>query len=854
MENKVVLEILVDKHNDKWPSVFLEILTVMHKVLETKPWFLGKKIKSSRPTFSLEISYVASKIRFFLIVDKELSNFFKSQIYAHYTNVEINETWDYLEHIPNDKFWIWSLKQSKHYLYPIKIPSQFWDTWNGSVDPYSSLTSVLNRSNKNSINIVQFNFSPAFDEDWSINYEKVANILEWKHPKFLKKALLAKKKPFWYIILWPVIWLIIQFFKIIYLILWFLSFWGWEEAPAPKKEDWKKDDSWKQVPEKLRSFVDKVAMAWYWTDINIAYIWENELEWKIQVKELASTFSFYWIPTQNSFELWEIKNSWETIKNRKCKDSMIFNMDELSGLVHLPTSYVKTPSINWRDFKLLEAPSNLPEVWEEGVNPIWITNFRWAKTEFGLAPSDRRRHTYIVWKTWMGKSTLLEWMILDDINSWRWVAVIDPHGDLAETIIWMTPKRRTNDVLVFDPSDANFPVSLNMLEDVGPDLRPLVSSGLIAIFKKIFWDSWGPRLEHILRNSILALLEYPNSTLMSIPLMLTNEAFRSKVVSKVKDPIVKKFWTHEFWAWEPKQQAEFSASILNKVGQFLSNPLLRNILGQPKNSFSLRWAMDNKKIVIINLSKGKIWEDSSAFLGSMMVTKFQIDAMTRANIAEEDRNDFYLYVDEFQNFATDSFAVILSEARKYRLNLIIANQYIDQISETVRWAVFWNVGSIISFQVWYHDANILKDVLWSEFVTIDDMVNLRKYSIYAKLLVDWMPSKVFSADTFAPEKLSKEEFKERYEKIQRVSREKYAKPRKMVESKINKTLIELDNLEESNKKRKAEYAERMKEEKRKKHEALLEAQAKEKAQREEEELKKKADMMKKLWIKDLPEE
>lgn len=846
MENKIVLEVLVDRNNDKGASVFLEILTVLHKVLETKSGFLGKKIKWYRPTFSLEIAYIWSKIRFYFIVDKELSNFFKSQIFAHYTNVEINEVPDYLESIPDDKFFVWSLKQSKHFLYPIKLPNQFTEGGKWAIDPYGALTSVLNRSNKNSINVVQINFSPAFDDDWKDGYEKVANILEGKYPKFLKKALLAKKKPIWYTVLSPLFWLLKMLSKGIFMFFWIFSWPSEEPAPAPSK-DWK-DDSWKQIPEKLRSFVDKVAMSGYWTDVNIAYIWENELEGKIQVKELASTFSVYWIPTQNSFELWDIKQDSSSLKKRLCSDKMILNMDELSGLVHLPTAYVKTPSINWRKFKLLEPPVNLPEVWEEGVNPIWITNFRGTDTKFGLAPSDRRRHTYIVWKTWMGKSTLLEGMILDDINAWRWVAVIDPHGDLAETIIWMTPKRRTNDVLVFDPSDAWFPVSLNMLEDVGPEHRSLICSWLIAIFKKIFWDSWGPRLEHILRNSVLALLEYPNSTLMSIPLMLTNEAFRNKVVSKVKDPIVKKFWTAEFGAWEPKQQAEFSASILNKVGQFLSNPMMRNILGQPKNSFSLRWAMDNKKIVIINLSKGKIWEDSSAFLWSMMVTKFQIDAMTRANMAEADRQDFYLYVDEFQNFATDSFAVILSEARKYKLNLIIANQYIDQISETVRWAVFWNVWSIISFQVGYHDANILKDILWSEIVTVDDMVNLKKYSIYTKLLVDGMPTQVFSADTFAPLKMTSEEFKERYDKIQRVSREKYAKPRKMVESKINKTLIEFDQLEEADRKRKAEYAERMKEEKRKKHEALLEEQAKEKAKREEEELKKKAEMLKKYWV------
>ena len=314
---------------------------------------------------------------------------------------------------------------------------------------------------------------------------------------------------------------------------------------------------------------------------------------------------------------------------------------------------------------------------------------------FGIWPNDRRRHMYILWKTGMWKSTLLENMIIDDIRKWRWVAVIDPHGDLAEAVIWFIPKSRTNQTIIFDPSDTSWPIAFNMLEDISPEHRPLVASGLVWIFKKIFWDSWGPRLEHILRNTILALLEYPNSTLISIPLMLTSEVFRNKVVEKIKDPVVKKFWTWEFAKMAPNQRSEAVWPILNKVWQFLSSSILRNVLWQPKNSFSLRWAMDNQKIVIVNLSKWKIGEDASALLWAMLVTKFQMEAMSRADIAESKRVDFYLYVDEFQNFATDSFATILSEARKYKLNLVMANQYIDQMQESVRWAVFWNVWSIV---------------------------------------------------------------------------------------------------------------------------------------------------------------
>jgi len=362
---------------------------------------------------------------------------------------------------------------------------------------------------------------------------------------------------------------------------------------------------------------------------------------------------------------------------------------------------------------------------------------------------------------------------------------------------------------------------------VKPEHRPLVSSGLVGIFKKIFGDSWGPRLEHILRNTILALLEYPNTTLISIPLMLTSDVFRNKVVNKITDPIVKKFWTHEFAKMAPNQKVEASGPILNKVWQFLSSSILRNVLGQTKNTFNIRWAMDNQKIVIVNLSKWKIGEDASALLWSMMITKFQMDAMARADTLEKDRKDFYLYVDEFQNFATDSFATILSEARKYKLNLVMANQYIDQMQESVRWAVFGNVWSLISFQVGYHDAAILKEVLGAE-ISEDDLTNLAKYNIYLKQLIDWMPSLVFSAKTFAPTKKNIEAFDIRYKKILSVSREKYSKSRESVVSRINKTMDDIDKAEKLWEKKKLDFEEKKKSEKQKKHLEMMEAREKEK--------------------------
>lgn len=427
------------------------------------------------------------------------------------------------------------------------------------------------------------------------------------------------------------------------------------------------------------------------------------------------------------------------MKHRALKRTNILAASELAGLVHLPTIYVKTPNINWMMSKKFEPPHNLPLVAAERdtITPIGLTNFRNQAREFGSRPDDRRRHFYVIGKTGMGKSTLLENMIFDDIAKGRGVGVIDPHGDLADKILDFIPKERTNDVILFSPSDVKFPVAFNLFENVSRELAPVVAGGFVNIFKRMFEDSWGPRLEYILRNTVLTLLEVPGTTMLDITKILTNKEYREKISDKVKDPVLRKFWIEEFNAWTPKQMQEAVAPILNKVGQFLSSYMVRNMVAQPKNSFGLRWAMDKGKIVIMNLSKGLIGEDASNMLGAMLVTKFQIDAMSRADIAEKERKDFYLYVDEFQNFATSSFATILSEARKYKLNLTMANQYIEQMSEEVRGAVFGNVGTLVTFQVGHEDAKVLAPALGNEELILpDDLMNLAKYQIYTKFLID----------------------------------------------------------------------------------------------------------------------
>ncbi|MFA6410706.1 MAG: type IV secretion system DNA-binding domain-containing protein [Candidatus Buchananbacteria bacterium] len=427
----------------------------------------------------------------------------------------------------------------------------------------------------------------------------------------------------------------------------------------------------------------------------------------------------------------------------------------------------------------IETPKRIPN--PNGVVFFAKTNFRNQETKFGIKKDDRRRHMYLIGKTGMGKSTAMENMIIQDIYNGEGVCLVDPHGDFAEKILDFIPNDRINDVVYLNPADMEYPVAFNVMESVSYEQKHLVASGLIGVFKKLWADSWGPRLEYLLRNAILALLDFPGSTLLGVMRILVDKNYRQKVIEKIQDPVVKSFWVEEYSKYPQSFQVEAIAPIQNKVGQFLSNALIRNVIGQVKSTLDMRYIMDNRKILIMNLSKGRIGEDSSALLGAMMITKIQLAAMSRIDMLEPDRKDFYLYVDEFQNFATESFAAILSEARKYRLDLIIGHQYVEQLDEIVRAAVFGNVGTLMCFRVGAADAEFLATEFAPYFIE-EDLVNLAKYDTYMKLMIDGVSSTPFSAKTLPP--LGEEYYTGNAEKVIRVSRERYAKPKAVVEDKI----------------------------------------------------------------------
>lgn len=423
------------------------------------------------------------------------------------------------------------------------------------------------------------------------------------------------------------------------------------------------------------------------------------------------------------------------------------------------------------------------------------SDYRNERKRFGIKAVDRSKHMYVIGKTGMGKTTLLENMAIQDILMGNGIGIIDPHGDFAEKMLEYIPRERIKDVVYFNPVDMKNPVGFNVLEDVDEEQRHLVAAGLMGVFKKIWPDVWSARMEYILSNTVLALIEYPGATILGINRMLSDKEYRKKVVDNLKDEVVKAFWTQEFAKYTERFAQEATPAIQNKIGQFITNPLMRNIMGQEKSTFSMREIMDNKKILIMNLSKGRIGEGNSHLLGAMLVTKLYLAAMSRVDTPEKEREPFYLYVDEFQNFATDAFASILSEARKYALSLIIAHQYIGQLvtdlNTRVRDAVFGNIGTTITFRVGAADAEFLEKEFAPEFTT-QELVNLPFAKIYLRLMIDGVASMPFSASTLPPIEKKDISFAD---EIIKASSDKYGTPIEEVKEVILAGLATTDNAE-----------------------------------------------------------
>lgn len=501
--------------------------------------------------------------------------------------------------------------------------------------------------------------------------------------------------------------------------------------------------------------------------IRLVFSGATKAEAKTRLGELAGAYGIYTLSEGNSFVYKPVVGIWrkaffQNIVGRRfswLENTLNLNLDELASLWHLPDKNLeKIKSINWGKQLLSEAPDNLPVASNfktatpgvlRDVNFFGKTEWRNREEIFGLKKTDRSKHVYIIGKTGAGKSTMIANMAINDIRNGEGVAVIDPHGDLSEMILDYIPKRRVNDVVYLDPTlSSEKAFSLNLFDKDGVSHQDVISSGIVSVFYKLYGDSWGPRLEYILRNTIITLLHHGNSTFADILRLLADKKYRDKIVDSIKDKdkVMYEFWRYEYDRMTDRLRVESIASIQNKVGQFVSSLRIRQILDSKHSTFSLDEIMNNKKILIVNLSQGKLGEDTTALLGAMFITKMQLTAMRRVDINPEKRTDFYLYVDEFQNFATTSFIKILSEARKYKLNLTLANQYIDQVDEDIQKAIFGNVGTLITFVIGANDASLFEKEFGGKF-TSEDLVSLGKYQILLKMAIDGLTSDPFFAKT-----------------------------------------------------------------------------------------------------------
>jgi len=759
-------------------------------------------LKGSDKEVSLEIGMGRDgKIGFFVRGSERGARLAESQIYAQFPDVDIETVTDD-PFVPGEDEEVVTvdLRLTDPEIFPIKRHPQFDDLLTRTnVDPIAGLTSTLSRTSipgmRGHIQVAIKPLAGSYRRRALRFIPLLQNGLasiSIRYASFFTRMQLARG------------WKRLAFLPVAFLMGGFRAWPGFSKffttpvnmttgeifTSDPEEEEMQRASARSHDRENsVSAALDKVNRLLFLCNVRISVIVPKGKanEARSQIEEIVGGFRQFSLPQCNSLKPRVVKGR-QSMQYGLKTSPFILSVEEVATLWHVPTVLVQTPNIDWVLSKKLEPPINLPIATDKDVTTLGEAVFRGERNRFGILPDDRRRHIYCIGKTGMGKSTLLENMVFSDIHEGKGVGVIDPHGDLIDAILQFIPKERSNDVVIIDPADRDFPISFNMLEAADPDQRPIVASGLMGVFTKLWPDVWSERMKHILRNTLLALLEYQGSSMLGIMRMFADDAYRTKVVEKITDPLVKSFWKDEYEQWSEKYRTEAISAIQNKVGQLLSTPIMRNIVGQVKSSVDLRHAMDTGKIVLVNLSKGKLGEDVSAFLGSMLVTKFQIDAMSRADIPESERRDFYLYVDEFQNFATESFATILSEARKYRLSLTMANQYIAQLliddkNTALRDAVFGNVGSIISFQVGSDDAEEMS-LQFEEMVTAKDILSLPKYHAYARVMIDGVPSKPFSVTTLPPPDFKQDEG--RVQTLRSLSRERYSKSRSEVEGKIYK--------------------------------------------------------------------
>ncbi|MBU0598369.1 type IV secretion system DNA-binding domain-containing protein [Patescibacteria group bacterium] len=743
--------------------------TMAEMLAEAEAWFtalggmkaergMASNIAGRHDQFSLEIVAHEGLISFFVVVPNYLRSYMEQHIHAQYPKSQIEELEEYNIFKPNCEVVSAALGFKKPYIFPLRTYKQL------DIDPLNSITNVLSKVDKDEGIAVQYIMRSARPEwhNWGARTAR-----EMHQGKTLKEALGRSGLSGF----------------LIELLRTFL----------PKKKDPLDDKQFHQLSpreeEIAKSIEEKTSKAGMDVNVRIIVSARDKQRADAYLKNVIDSFSQYTLYEYgNGFSrrdpLKKNKLIYDFIHRRfDNRRKIILNTEETTSIFHFPLPTTETPNIRWLQARKAAAPVNIPK---EGL-VLGKNLYRNVETEIRIKENDRRRHVYVIGKSGVGKSVLLSNMIIQDIQEGKGVGVVDPHGDLISAVMQHIPKERAEDVVHFCPSDIERPVGLNMLEAVTPEEKDFAVQEMIAIFYKLFPPEMiGPMFEHNMRNVMLTLMEDTESpgTIAEIPRMFTDTAFQKYKVQKVKDPMVRSFWEKEMAKTSDFHKSEMLGYLISKVGRFVENAMIRNIIGQPKSGFNFNDIMNNKKILLVNLAKGTTGEVNSNLLGLIIVSKLQMAAMRRAALPEEQRKDFYLYIDEFQNFVTDSIATILSEARKYRLDLTIAHQYVSQLvrennDTQIRDAVFGNVGTLVAFRVGVEDAEILAkefEPIFNEY----DVINVEMYTANVKLLIDNTGSKPFNMITYPPFEGDKELAK----KIIELSRMKFGRDRAAVEAEI----------------------------------------------------------------------
>lgn len=725
----VLLTLEIPRANDKSELAAEQLFASLHGILRD-----ARELKMNggmQEHLSFEIASVGGRIRFYVWTPKTLQSFVEGQIYSQYPQVQIHAAdEDYVAHErQHSVVYTSEITLTGQEFLPIKTFQSF------EVDPLAGITGTLAKLEDTDDEIwIQMLIRPIAD-DWHKASDRWMQTVRGGNPFAMFSGGIENFDLRWFGGLFEALW-------------------------RPPEQGSGTSSGGKELSDRDKTRISeaekKATKLGYQAKIRVAILTESQTNARLRMQAIVGTFKQFNSTNLNGFKMTRDsfrKEDLARYKTRLFADrGYILNIEEVASVFHLPHTNVETPNIVWASNKTAEPPATLPVITgnsaiDENISAFGLTNFRGVNHQFGMLRYDRSRHVYIIGQTGAGKSGTLELFALSDIFHHQGYAIIDPHGDFAINNMKFIPASRLDDVVYFNPADTAYPLGFNPLEVTDPNMKTNISSEVIGVLKRMFGESWGPRLEYILRYTILALLDRPDPTMLDITRMLTDKKFRKETLQYCQDTVVLQFWNIEFASWNDKFQAEAVAPVLNKVGAFTANPVIRNIIGQPKSTFNIRQIMDEGKILVVNLSKGLIGEDNAGILGAFLVTKIQLAAMSRSDIPNiEDRRPFYLYVDEFQNFATDSFATILSEARKYGLNLTVANQYISQMSETVRNAVFGNVGTMICFRVSADDSPILSKQFEPQFEP-NDLLQMHNRNFVINMVINGEKQPAFSART-----------------------------------------------------------------------------------------------------------